>query len=100
MNKNYYTEDYYINERAKYLSKYLDRDLYETLLSEYATFCGIAFDETKSFKIPAAVFFTMSFGWVGKTLYDFCKIHEIDNKQDNDMGLTKPLKLRRIKEYK
>lgn len=100
MNKNYYTDEYYNNQKAKYALNYFDRDIGEALLYAYASFCGLSLVDGEETKIPVITFIGMSYLYLGKSLYDLCKISYIDNKQKNGEGLTKPLKLKRIKEYK
>jgi hypothetical protein len=99
MDKNYYTNEYY-NEKINYYARILDADLNESLLNAYASFCGINLIEVKGAEIPIIVFTLMSFGYLGKSLYDLCKVVEADYRHNNSKGLTKPLRLKRIKEYK
>ncbi len=97
MNKNYYTDEYYHNERIKYFTKMFDGDMNESLLNAYAAFCGTTLVEVDGAEVPIIAFALMSFAYLGKSIYDLYKVTEIDNNWKNNKGLTQPLKLKRIK---
>ena len=100
MYKNYYTDEYYHEKRNKYLHNYFDADIKEALLNSYAAFCGIVLVDGDEAKLPVISFMAISYLFLGKGIYDFYKVIDIESKWKNGEGLTEPLKLRKIKQYK
>ena len=100
MNKNYYSDDYYNEKRNYYLFNKCDGDLYTSLLCAYGSACGVTLLENDGSEMLVLTFLGISFVFLGKGLYDLAKVAEIEYKRSKEMGMTEPLKLRRIKEYK
>lgn len=100
MYKNYYTDEYYHNQRSKYMNNYFDKDIKESLLNSYAAFCGVSLVDGDETKLPVIAFTAIAYLFLSKSIYDFYKVVDIDSKWKNGEGLTEPLKLKKIKEYK
>ena len=94
MNKNGYTKEYYIKKAQEYEAK-MDPYLNDALMSQYGAILSMP---TKS-EFPLFFIFSFLLSFAQADYYLF-KRNECYKKMKREEGMTEPIKLRKIIEYK